>query len=200
MSYNARIILNEILTSSTYYLTMNNYGLFKSSDEWSEQKKTIESLPEICQMIYLEGWIKRREDEINEEELKKHEGRKKKEREEREEKERKDRKEREEREENERESRVARQTLFAHYGPGLALAVPTPGYPGKHLVHIGGGTFIPGPAPVGFIAPGSAPVGFIASGPRLGFISPRPGPRLIGPGLEFISPRPGPGFIRGHRF
>jgi hypothetical protein len=72
----------------------------------------------------------------------------------------KDKREREKREREKRESEessIARHTLFAHYGPGLAFAVPTPGYPGRHLVHIGGGSFIPGPPPIGFIAPGFIP-------------------------------------------
>jgi len=182
MSYNARIILNEILTTSTFTITRANCGLFKTSDEWSKLKEKINSIPEDCRLIYLEGWIKLRIEEDTGKELKEREEREekerkerkereekerkereekerkekeRKEREEREEKERKERKEREEREE--RESSVARHTLFAHYGPGLAFAVPTPGYPGRHLVHLGGGTFIPGPPPIGFIAPGFIP-------------------------------------------
>ena len=173
MSYNARIILNEILTTSTFTITRANCGLFRTSDEWSKLKEKIKSIPTDCQLIYLEGWIKRRIEEDKEEKVKREEKEKeeknrkeRKEREEREEKERKERKEREEREEKERkerkereerESSVARHTLFAHYGPGLAFAVPTPGYPGRHLVHLGGGTFIPGPPPIGFIAPGFIP-------------------------------------------
>jgi len=183
MSYNTRIILNEILTTSTFTITRANCGLFKTSDEWSKLKDKIKSIPEDCQLIYLEGWIKLRIEEDTEkseekermlmEEKKRRDEKELNERNEREEKELKERNEREERERKERkereeiESSVARHTLFAHYGPGLAFAVPTPGYPGKHLVHLGGGAFIPGPPPIGFISPG------------------------------FI---PGPCFIRAHRF
>jgi hypothetical protein len=177
MSYNARIILNEILTNSTFTITRANCGLFRTSDEWSKLKEKIKSIPTDCQLIYLEGWIKRRieedtakecdEKERKERKEKDRKEREEKERKEREEKERKEREEKERKEREERESSVARHTLFAHYGPGLAFAVPTPGYPGKHLVHLGGGAFIPGPPPIGFISPG------------------------------FI---PGPCFIRAHRF
>ena len=200
MSYNTSIILNEILTNSTYSITRANSGLFNSSAEWAKLKQKILTLPEDCQLIYLEGWIKyivdhdkkelkekeckdkerereekeRKEKEHEErvrkykelekkereykeleekihKEIKELEDRKKREREERE----KDKIEREKRERD--ESSVARHTLFAHYGPGLAFAVPTPGYPGRHLVHLGGGAFIPGPPPIGFIAPGFIP-------------------------------------------
>ena len=213
MSYNTSIILNEILTNSTYSITRANSGLFNSSAEWAKLKQKILTLPEDCQLIYLEGWIKyivdhdkeekERKDKEREREEKEHEERvrkykefekkereykeleekihkefkeleekKKREREEKMYKEYKEYEEREkdkiecekrEREKREREKReseessVARHTLFAHYGPGLAFAVPTPGYPGKHLVHLGGGAFIPGPPPIGFIAPGFIP-------------------------------------------
>ena len=184
MSYNASIILNEILTNSTFAITRANCGLFRTSDEWSKLKAKIQSIPEDCQLIYLEGWIKRRIEEDNakeREEKEKREEKERKERKEREEKiykereerekrdreerekrereerEKRDREEREKRDREERESSVARHTLFAHYGPGLAFAVPTPGYPGRHLVHMGGGTFIPSAAPIGFIAPGFIP-------------------------------------------
>ena len=221
MSYNTSIILNEILTNSTYSITRANSGLFNNSDEWAKLKQKILTIPEDCQLIYLEGWIKymvdhekkeheekerkekelkdkeRKEKELKDKEheekmhkerkeheekifkdFKEHEERKKRERKEimlKEFKEYKEGKEREEREREERErekrerekrerekrereeSSVARHTLFAHYGPGLAFAVPTPGYPGRHLVHMGGGTFIPSAAPIGFIAPGFIP-------------------------------------------
>lgn len=232
MSYNATIILNEILTNSTFTITRANCGLFRTSDEWSKIKEKIRSIPKDCQLIYLEGWIKRRREEDNEKEsedkkeqekrarekrereerdkkarddrvhkereerirkereeheekifkeCKEREERNKRERKERmdkeyneykerekkdreerekrerEEREKRDREEREKRDREERESSVARHTLFAHYGPGLAFAVPTPGYPGRHLVHMGGGTFIPSAAPIGFIAPGFIP-------------------------------------------
>ena len=187
MSYNATIILNEILTNSTFAITRTNCGLFRDSEEWSKLKVKIQSIPEDCQLIYLEGWIKRRVEEDNakkeknkreheekiHKECKEREERNKRERKERmdkeykeykerekkdrEEREKKDREEKEKKDREERESSIARHTLFAHYGPGLAFAVPTPGYPGRHLVHMGGGTFIPSSAPVGFIAPGFIP-------------------------------------------
>ena len=164
MSYNTSIILNEILTNSTYSITRANSGLFNSSAEWAKLKQKILTIPEDCQLIYLEGWIKfivdhdkeeKERKEREEKERKDKEEREYKERKEREEREEKERKERKEREE--RESSIARHTLFAHYGPGLAFAVPTPGYPGRHLVHVGGGAFIPSAAPIGFIAPGFIP-------------------------------------------
>ena len=180
MSYNTSIILNEILTNSTYSITRANSGLFNSSAEWAKLKQKILTIPEDCQLIYLEGWIKfivdhdkeekerkeREEKERKDKEEREYKERKEKERKDKEEREYKERKEREEREEKERkerkereerESSIARHTLFAHYGPGLAFAVPTPGYPGRHLVHVGGGAFIPSAAPIGFIAPGFIP-------------------------------------------
>jgi len=158
MSYNTSIILNEILTNSTYSITRANSGLFNSSAEWAKLKQKILTIPEDCQLIYLEGWIKYLVDHDKKE--KEEKDRKEKEEKDRKEKEEKDRKEREEKdrkEREERESSIARHTLFAHYGPGLAFAIPTPGYPGRHLVHLGGGAFIPSAAPIGFIAPGFIP-------------------------------------------
>jgi len=226
MSYNTNIILSELLTATSYKVTIETAGLFKNTDDWVKLQKIIKSLPdEESQLLFLSAWISKRvaEDEkefkaekekakleiakiwLDRESKKREEAEKEKERKAREEKERKARedkerkareekerkareekerkaredkerkareeKERKDREEKDRETSVARHTLYAHYGPGLALAVPTPGYPGRHLVHIGGGTFIPGSPPgfgVGLIAPG-----------------------LIGPGI---------GFIRAHRF
>jgi hypothetical protein len=226
MSYNTNIILSELLTATSYKVTIETAGLFKNTDDWVKLQRIIKSLPdEESQLLFLSAWISKRvaEDEKEfkaekekakleiakiwldreskkreeaekerktkeekerkvreEKERKAREDKDRKDREEkerkvREEKERKaredkDRKDREEkerkaREENERnhreekdkESSVARHTLFAHYSSGLAFAVPTPGYPGRHLVHIGGGSFIPSAAPIGFIAPGFIP-------------------------------------------
>ena len=200
MSYNARIILNEILTSSSFKITDNNCGLFRNSVEWDQVKLKIKSIPEDCQLMYLKGWISDRQEEDTkkwkereEKEKKEREEKDKKEREEKDKKEReekdkkereeKDKKEREEKDKKEREEKdkkekeekdkkeranrtsrefnVAEHTLFAHYGPGLAFAVPVPGYPSAHLHHIGGGTFVPGIPPIGFIAPGFIAPGFI---------------------------------------
>jgi len=187
MSYNARIILNEILTSSSFKITDNNCGLFRNSIEWDQVKLKIKSIPEDCQLMYLKGWISDRQEEDTkkwkereekekkereEKDKKELEEKDKKEREEKEKKEReeKDKKERYEKEEKEKKERadrtsrefnVAEHTLFAHYGPGLAFAVPVPGYPSAHLHHIGGGTFVPGIPPIGFIAPGFIGPGFI---------------------------------------
>jgi hypothetical protein len=181
MSYNARIILNEILTSSSFKITDNNCGLFMNSIEWDKVKLKIKSIPEDCQLMYLKGWISERQEEDTKK-WKEREEKEKKEREEKEEKEKnrkdkeekdkkereeKDKKEREEKEKKERADRTSREfnvaehTLFAHYGPGLAFAMPVPGYPSAHLHHIGGGTFVPGIPPIGFIAPGFIGPGFI---------------------------------------
>jgi hypothetical protein len=168
MSYNARIILNEILTSSSFKITDNNCGLFRNSIEWDQVKLKIKSIPEDCQLMYLKGWINERQEEDTKK-WKEREEKDKKEREEKDKKEReeKDKKEKEEKEKKERADRTSREfnvaehTLFAHYGPGLAFAVPVPGYPSAHLHHIGGGTFVPGIPPIGFIAPGFIAPGFI---------------------------------------
>jgi hypothetical protein len=172
MSYNTRIILNEILTSSSFKITDNNCGLFRNSIEWDQVKLKIKSIPEDCQLMYLKGWISDRQEEDTkkwkereEKDKKEREEKDKKEREEKDKKEReekalKERYEKEEKEKKERADRTSREfnvaehTLFAHYGPGLAFAVPVPGYPSAHLHHIGGGTFVPGIPPIGFIAPG----------------------------------------------
>ena len=141
----------------------------------AEDEKEFKAEKEIAKLEIAKIWLdresKKREEAAREEkerkvreekERKVREEKDRKEREDnerkaREENERKAREEKDRKEREERESSVARHTLFAHYGPGLAFAVPTPGYPGRHLVHIGGGTFIPSAAPVGFINPGFIP-------------------------------------------
>jgi len=200
MSYNTNIILSELLTATSYKVTIETAGLFKNTDDWVKLQRIIKSLPdEESQLLFLSAWISKRvaEDEkefkaekekakleiakiwLDRESKKREEAEKErktkeekerkvreekerkaredKDRKDREEKERKAREEKERKEREERESSVARHTLFAHYGPGLAFAVPTPGYPGRHLVHIGGGAFIPSAAPIGFIGPGFIP-------------------------------------------